>query len=96
MRGDPRQLEQPQQGSHPEGTDLSAVAHLASPGGYPAAWVKDASLKPVAFVVRRIEALHERKDEHPTPRGGIRQMSTAQGQYLRGLGGRPSLEPARC
>jgi hypothetical protein len=28
MLGDPRQLEQPQQGSHPEGTDVSALEHL--------------------------------------------------------------------
>jgi uncharacterized protein len=28
MLGDPRQLEQPQQGSHPEGTEVSALEHL--------------------------------------------------------------------
>ncbi|RMH36610.1 MAG: TM0106 family RecB-like putative nuclease [Deltaproteobacteria bacterium] len=28
LLGDPRQLEQPQQGSHPEGTDVSALEHL--------------------------------------------------------------------
>jgi predicted RecB family nuclease len=28
LLGDPQQLEQPQQGSHPEGSDISALAHL--------------------------------------------------------------------
>ena len=28
MLGDPRQLEQPIQGSHPEGTDVSALDHI--------------------------------------------------------------------
>jgi uncharacterized protein len=28
LLGDPRQLEQPQKGSHPEGSDISALAHL--------------------------------------------------------------------
>ena len=28
LLGDPRQLEQPMQGSHPEGTDVSALAHI--------------------------------------------------------------------
>jgi superfamily I DNA and/or RNA helicase len=28
LLGDPRQLEQPMQGSHPEGTDVSALDHL--------------------------------------------------------------------
>src|SRR5437016_972131 len=28
LLGDPQQLEQPQQGSHPEGSDVSALAHL--------------------------------------------------------------------
>ena len=28
LLGDPRQLEQPIQGSHPEGTDVSALAHI--------------------------------------------------------------------
>ena len=29
LLGDPQQLEQPQKGSHPEGSDISALAHLA-------------------------------------------------------------------
>jgi uncharacterized protein len=33
LLGDPQQLEQPQQGSHPEGSDISALAHLL--GGRP-------------------------------------------------------------
>src|SRR5690606_29597823 len=28
LLGDPRQLEQPMQGSHPEGTDVSALKHI--------------------------------------------------------------------
>jgi uncharacterized protein len=28
LLGDPQQLEQPQKGSHPEGSDISALAHL--------------------------------------------------------------------
>lgn len=28
LLGDPRQLEQPMQGSHPEGTDVSALDHI--------------------------------------------------------------------
>src|SRR5262249_51113559 len=28
LLGDPQQLEQPQQGSHPEGSDISGLAHL--------------------------------------------------------------------
>ena len=28
LLGDPQQLEQPQQGSHPEGTEVSALEHL--------------------------------------------------------------------
>jgi uncharacterized protein len=30
LLGDPQQLEQPQKGSHPEGSDISALAHLLS------------------------------------------------------------------
>ena len=32
LLGDPQQLEQPQQGSHPEGSDISALAHLLDGG----------------------------------------------------------------
>jgi uncharacterized protein len=32
LLGDPQQLEQPQQGSHPEGSDISALAHLLVSG----------------------------------------------------------------
>ena len=31
LLGDPRQLEQPTQGSHPEGTDVSALTHILGP-----------------------------------------------------------------
>ena len=31
LLGDPRQLEQPMQGSHPEGTDVSALTHILGP-----------------------------------------------------------------
>jgi hypothetical protein len=31
LLGDPRQLEQPLQGSHPEGTDVSALTHILGP-----------------------------------------------------------------
>jgi superfamily I DNA and/or RNA helicase len=31
LLGDPRQLEQPTQGSHPEGTDVSALTHMLGP-----------------------------------------------------------------
>jgi superfamily I DNA and/or RNA helicase len=33
LLGDPQQLEQPQKGSHPEGSDISALAHLLDGGG---------------------------------------------------------------
>ena len=32
LLGDPQQLEQPQKGSHPEGSDISALAHLLDGG----------------------------------------------------------------
>jgi superfamily I DNA and/or RNA helicase len=32
LLGDPQQLEQPQQGTHPEGSDISALAHLLDGG----------------------------------------------------------------
>ena len=31
LLGDPQQLEQPMQGSHPEGTDVSALTHILGP-----------------------------------------------------------------
>jgi superfamily I DNA and/or RNA helicase len=32
LLGDPQQLEQPQRGNHPEGSDISALAHLLDGG----------------------------------------------------------------